>query len=94
MGDYAVTPEAVSKMKATASGLTETSVKIHQETVKLESVFQDNESGLGAHSSEIQALIEEVKTTEENASKPVKKLAAKMESAAKIRQEHIDSSNY
>ena len=91
---FGVTEEAIAKLEAMASSMEETSQKIHQETAKLESVFQENESGLGAHSAEIQALIEEVKRTEEDATVPVTKLVLRLRKAAMIRREHLNNSRY
>ena len=94
MGEYTVSDEAIEKLEATASGLEENSQKIHQETAKLEAVFQENESGLGKHSASIQALIEEVKQTEEDASQPVLKLVLKMDKAALGRRRHREVNRF
>lgn len=94
MAGWQVTEEAVAEMNNMAAQLEELATRIHQETERMKSAFEENWDGLGAHSADIQALIDEVEDTEQGASIPVKKLALKLQRAALIRQKHIDTKRY
>lgn len=94
MAGWQVTEQAIAAMMNMSAQLQELSEKIKQETAKLKSTFEENQDGLGAHSGEIQNLLDDVETTEEDASKPVLKLVLKLQRAAAIRQKHIDSNVY
>lgn len=94
MAGWQVTEEAIAAMNNMATQLQELAVKIHQETEKMKSTFEENQDGLGAHSADIQALIDDVEGTEQAASIPVKKLVLKLVKAALIRQKHIDTQRY
>lgn len=90
----AVTSEAIAaliNMGKELEGLTE---GIHQETERLKNAFAENEDGLGAHSSSIQALIDDIEETERAAERPVKILVLKLNKAAIIRQGIIEKDNY
>jgi cyanate lyase len=94
MAGWQVTEQAIEAMYTMSAQLQELAVKIHQETEKMKSTFEDTQDGLGAHSASIQALINEVEGTEQDASIPVKKLVLKLQRAALIRQKHIETQRY
>ena len=94
MAGWQVTDQAIAAMNNMAAQLEELVNKIHQEAEKMKSVFEDNRDGLGAHSSSIQALIDEVEDTEQDATIPVRKLILKLQRAALIRQKHIETHRY
>ena len=91
---YNVDEQAIAAMNNMSAQLQELAQKIHQETALLKSTFEANQSGLGAHTADIQALLDEVEETEEDASKPVKKLVLKLQRAALIRLKHIQTKRY
>ena len=94
MGSWEVTEQAVAALGNMAVQLEELTQKIHQETERMKAVFEANRNGLGAHVMAIQNLIEDVEATEEDATKPVKKLVLKLQRAALVRQKHIDTNRY
>lgn len=94
MAGWQVTEQAIAAMNNMSAQLQELAAKIHSETEKMKSTFEENQDGLGAHSADIQALIEEVEGTEQDASIPVKKLVLKLQRAALIRQKHIETQRY
>lgn len=94
MAGWQVTEQAIAAMNNMSAQLQELAVKIHQETEKMKSTFVENQDGLGAHSSDIQSLIEDVEGTEEDATIPVKKLVLKLQRSALIRQKHIETQRY
>ena len=94
MGFTTVTEEAVAALMNMASQLQELSARIHQETEKMKSTYEENQSGLGPHSASIQNLIDEVEGTEQGASIPVKKLVLKLQRAAVIRKGILENDRY
>lgn len=94
MAGWRVTEQAIAAMNNMSAQLQELAEKIHSETEKMKSTFEENQDGLGAHSADIQALIDEVEGTEQDASIPVKKLVLKLQRAALIRQKHIETQRY
>lgn len=92
--NVSVTDQAVASLNNMSMQLQELAERIHKETELLQSVFEENQDGLGAHSQDIQNLIEEVQGAEEDASIPVKKLVLKLQRAALIRQKHIETKRY
>lgn len=95
MGDeWAVNEEGLMAMDAATKAMDETTEKIQQDIKQLESAFEENEAGLGAHSDEIRTLIEELQAVGQEASNPVKKLILKMMKSMLIRQKHIEESSY
>lgn len=94
MAGWTATEQAVAAMNNMSAQLQELVVKIHQETEKMKSTFEDNQDGLGPHASSIQALIDEVESTEQDATIPVKKLVLKLQRAALIRQKIIEQNRY
>lgn len=91
---WGVNENAIAALENLSSQLTEVSDRIKQETQKLRTTFEDNEEGLGYHTSSILALIEEVEQTDNEASVPVKKLVLKLTKAAVIRRGHIENDRY
>lgn len=94
MSAWAVTEEAVAALINMAEQMDQLAEKIHQETEKLKTVYEENKEGLGHHSDSIQKVIETVEGTEQDASIPVKKLVLKLQRAALIRKKHIDTQRY
>lgn len=89
-----VSEEAISTLQNMATELEELARKIHQETQQLKETYDENKEGLGYHSADIAALLEDVGQTEEEASVPVKKLVLKMQKAALYRLKHIETKRY
>lgn len=94
MAGWSVTEEAIATMNNMSAQLQELVAKIHLETQRMKSTFEENQDGLGAHSADIQALIDDVEGAEQDASVPVKKLALKLQRAALIRQTHRNTNSY
>lgn len=94
MGGWQVTEQAIAAMNNMSARLQELVAKIHSETEKMKSSFEETQDGLGAHSADIQALIDEVEETEQGATIPVKKLVLKLQRAALIRRKHIEYNAY
>lgn len=94
MAGWEVTEQAIAAMNNMSAQLQELAAKINQETQQLKASYDENKDGLGAHSADIQALLDEVETAEEDASIPVKKLVLKLTKAALIRQKHIETKRY
>ena len=94
MAGCQVTEQAVAALNNMSVQLQELAGKIHTATETMKSAFEDNRDGLGAHSDDIQTLIDEVEKTEQDASAPVKKLVLKLQRAALIRQKHIETQRY
>lgn len=91
---WGVNEQAIAALENMSSQLTEVSDRIKQETQKLRTSFEDNEDGLGPHTSSILALIEEVEQTDEEASAPVKKLVLKLTRAAQLRRDQLENDRY
>ena len=89
-----VSQEAVNYLNSMAQSLTELSIQIHSITQSLKEVFEENKDGLGAHSADIQRLLDELEQTEQEASDPVKKLVLKLTRASAVRRQHIDTQRY
>lgn len=94
MAVWQVTEQAIATMNNMSTHLQELAAKINQETQQLKSSYDDNKEGLGAHSADILALLEEVEAAESEGSIPVKKLVLKLTKAALIRQKHIEEQRY
>lgn len=94
MAGWQVTEQAIAAMNNMSAQLQELVTRIHQETEKIKSTFEDNQEGLGSHSGEILELINNVEITEQEGSKPVAKLQIKLRRAVLIRQKHIDENKY
>lgn len=91
---WAVTHEAVQAMNNLSQSLEEIATRIHSEVDQLKQVYETEKDGLGAHSGDIQALLDDVGAAEEEASRPVKKLVLKLTRAAAIRMSHIETQRY
>ena len=94
MAGWAVSEQAIQSLLNMGTQLEALAERIHKETEKLKTTFEENEDGLGAHSSSIASLIEEVEGAEADATIPVKKLVLKLQRAAVIRQQHLDNNRY
>lgn len=89
-----VTAESVAALRNMRNELEDLSTQLKQEVNKLRDAFEENESGLGSHSAEIRALLEELGETADEADAPVKKLQKKLTRAASIRDNLISDSSY
>jgi hypothetical protein len=94
MAGWQVTEQAVAAMNNMSAQLQELAAKIHQESEKMKSVFEDSQDGLGAHSDDISQLISGVDLAEQDASRPLAKLQLKLNRAALIRQKHLEENRY
>lgn len=94
MAIWQVTEQTIATLRNMSTHLQELAAKINQETQQLKAAYDDNKDGLGAHSADILALLEEVESTEAEGSKPVLKLVLKLQKAALIRQKHIETQRY
>lgn len=92
--EMGVNEQHIAALNNMATQLQELADKINQETALLKAAYEENQGGLGSHSADIRNLIDDVETTEEDASKPVLKLVLKLQRSALIRQKHIDTNNY
>jgi len=93
-GEWQVTEDALSAMEVAAAGMEETNKKLLEDIKVLESVFEENEDGLGAHSDDISSLLEELQKIGEDAAIPVKKLILKMAKSILIRKDHMERNRY
>ena len=89
-----VAEEAISALTTLGASLEELKNKIHSTTQTLKTTYESNSTGLGAHAADILSLLEDMESSEEEASKPVKKLVLKLNRAANIRRQHIDNNGY
>ena len=89
-----VTAESVAALRNMRNELEDLSTQLKQEVNKLRDVFEENQNGLGSHSAEIRALLEELGVTADEADAPVKKLQKKLTRAATIRDTLISDSTY
>lgn len=94
MAGWQVTEQAIAAMNNMSAQLQELASKIHQESEKMKSVFEDTQDGLGAHSGDISELVQSVELAEQGGSRPLAKLQLKLTQAARIRQNHIDKNKY
>ena len=92
--DWTVTEESILALENMAKQLQELEAAIKKETNTLEQVYEQNKDGLGYHSASIKTLIDEIKSIEEEASRPVKILVLKLTKAAAIRRGHINNKRY
>lgn len=92
--EWAVTEEALAAMDTAAKAMEEITEQLKNDIKQLENIFEENEAGLGAHSGDIRALIEELQVIGETASNPVKKLILKMLRSMLIRRKHIEENKY
>ena len=86
--NWNVSDEAIAALINMSGTLQEIATKIHQETEKLKATFEENKDGLGAHSDDIIAIIEDIEASEEDANIPVKKLVLKLQRSALARKIH------
>lgn len=93
-GEWGVSEEAISAMKQLAGSLIDTVEKLKIRLSSLESAFEENEAGLGAHSDRIRTLIEEMDHWTEETETAVKKISFKLLKAASIRRAHVEESHY
>lgn len=89
-----VTAESVAALRNMRNELEDLSTQLKQEVNKLRDAFEENQNGLGSHSNEIRALLEELGETADEADAPVKKLQKKLTRAATIRDSLISESTY
>lgn len=89
-----VSEHAVSTLLRLATQLQELDTAICGEIDRLQSTFDNEKKGLGAHSAEIELLLEDIASCESEASQLAKRLCLKLGRAATIRKTHIDVNNY
>lgn len=94
MAGWQVTEQAIAAMNNMSAQLQELASKIHQESEKMKSVFEDTQDGLGTHSGGIAELIQSVELAEQDGSRPLVKLELKLNRAALIRQKHLEENRY
>lgn len=93
-GEWNVSEESVEKLKQLAQLLKELAEELAGTVSTLRDDFAENEKGLGAHSEDIIALIEDMEKLAGESSAVVNKLSFKLLKAAAVRQSHIDNSVY
>ena len=93
-GEWNVSEESVKKLKQLAQLLKELAEELAGTVSTLKDDFEENEKGLGAHSEDIIALIEDMEKLAGESSVVVNKLSFKLLKAAAVRQSHIDNSVY
>ena len=89
-----VSHESVTALKTMSTRLKELQEDLKSGASTLDTVFQENEKGLGQHSASISELIQELKDATNDASGPVKKLIRRLLLSADVRQKHIDNDHY
>lgn len=94
MAGWQVTEQAIAAMNNMSAQLQELASKIHQESEKIKSIFEDSQDGLGTHSGDISKLIQSVELAEQDGSRPLAKLQLKLNCAALIRQKHLEENRY
>lgn len=94
MAGWQVTEQAIAAMNDISARLDELASRIHQESKNMKSVFEENQDGLGAHSSDISELLNSVEAAEQSGSKPLAKLQLQLRRAAMVRQKHIEDNRY
>lgn len=90
----AVTEESVEIMNSTAAGIEENMEAIKQAIETLKSSYEENADGLGPHSQDIQALIEELEAITNQGDVPAKKLILKLVRLSAGYQKMIDENPY
>ena len=91
---WSVTEDSIAAMQTLSTELNDKLAEILQEVLNLISVYEENKDGLGHHSADIMALLEELKAITDDATDPVKQLIKKLVKAAAIRKAHIDTNVY
>ena len=91
---YTVTEEAVETMNNVSAYFDELISQLQQSINQLQTTFNDNQAGCGAHAESIQALIDYLNMLTQQASNPIKILALKLIKASLKRRDHIDTDNY
>lgn len=94
MAAWSVSEAAAGALEQTAAKLEELLQTKQAARQALSEAFEENESGLGAHSDQIRALIEEARKTDAEGSVQVRKLSRKVKFAAMTRRKHIENSGY
>lgn len=93
-GEWAVTEDSVDKLKQLSGALGEVTNNLKNSISTLKDSFSDNVSGLGAHSDDIAALIENMNNLIFDTEVIVNKMSFKILKAAAVRQAHIDNNPY
>ena len=92
-----VTQESIAALKTMSTRLQELQKDLQAGASSLEAAFNENKDGLGAHSTSILTLIQELKKYTGDVagpSGPVKKLVKRLQVSADVRQKHIDTDHY
>lgn len=93
-GEWAVTEDSVDELKQLSGALGEVTNNLKNSISTLKDAFEDNASGLGAHSDDIAVLIENMNNLVFDTETIVNKLSFKILKAAAVRQAHIDNNPY
>lgn len=94
MSVWQVNEEAINALNNLSKLINDLEENIEQNFLSLQTTYQENASGLGSHSAQIGSLIECIKSLNEEANYPVKKLQIKLNKAATIRRNHIENNKY
>lgn len=94
MAGWAVTQEAVRQLQSMSDRLQQLTQSVQQQIQNTEQTFQENKSGLGAHTGDIQAVLDGVKHTQEEGGKLANKLSFRLQKAASVRKRHIENNRY
>lgn len=94
MGSITVSEESVAMLESLASKIGEIKTEIDAQINSTIVIYDENKDSLGAHSSDIYALLEDMKTIEEDASKVMNLLSLKISKACMIRKSHIENNRY
>lgn len=92
--EWGVSVDAIEALKQHAGALENLIGKFDNDINEIERAYSENAGGLGAHSEDIEALIEELKDILKDCHPQLQKLSLKMAKSAMIRQAHIDASVY
>lgn len=93
-GEWAVSEESIDGLKQLSGALVDMVGKLKDAVSSLRVAFDENASGLGAHSDDINALIEGMDILSSITERYANRLSFKLLKAASIRQTHIDNNPY
>lgn len=94
MAGWAVTQEVVQQLQTMSDRLQQLTDNVQQQIENVEQIFQEYRAGLGAHTADIQGVLESVKQTQEEAGQLTRKLSFRLRKAASVRKQHIENNRY
>lgn len=94
MSVYKVDAEGVAALNGSANQVSEACEEIMSLIGTLESAANDNPDGLGPHVSELNAAIEEIKSSVQNSEAPAEEVCEALRSLASRYQEIIDNNPF